>query len=97
MKNLFLYLTEVNDGVDKNEKNKDEENNNNKRRRVETFMIQFDETRIKIILRKRKRSKKIISIIKKYLIDSAVALIVVASHSIISEILTLFNCYSVHL
>ena len=89
MKNLFLYLTEVYDGVGKNEKNKDEENNNNKRRRVETFMLQFDETRIKIILRKRKRSKKIISIIKKYLIDSAVASIVVASHSIVSEILIL--------
>ena len=89
MKDPFLYPTEVYDGVGKNEKNKDEENNNNKRRRVETLMLQFDETRIKIILRKRKRSKKIISIIKKYLIDSAVASIVVASHSIVSEILIL--------
>ena len=58
MKDPFLYLTEVYDGVVRNEKNKDEKNNNNKRRRVETLMLQFDERRIKIILRKRKISKK---------------------------------------
>ena len=55
MKNPFLYLTEVNDGVGKNEKNKDEENNNKKRRRVETLMLQFDETRIKNNIEKKKK------------------------------------------
>ena len=53
---LFLYLTEVYDGVGNNEKNKDEEINNNKRRRVETFMLQFDETMIKTNIEKKKKN-----------------------------------------
>ena len=59
----------VYDGVGNNGNNENEENNNNKRRRVEMFLLQFDKTSIKIILRK-KRSKEIISIIKKYLVCS---------------------------